>query len=159
MDQIRRWQAILALLVGLTATFAVFFLLSTSTTWAAVLKVNSTADHPDANPGDGTCKTADGVCTLRAAIAEANALAGSHMISFNTSVFSPYDPATITITGDRLPDIRRGNVTIDGTIAGVIIDGSHLSSELDDGFRITSNNKYHQGTHDPELPRRWGGYL
>ncbi|MEA2374119.1 MAG: hypothetical protein QOD53_582, partial [Thermoleophilaceae bacterium] len=37
--------------------------------------VNSTADVPDAHPGDGTCETAarNGVCTLRAAVQEANA--------------------------------------------------------------------------------------
>ncbi len=35
--------------------------------------VNSTADKPDANPGDGVCVTARGACTLRAAIMEANA--------------------------------------------------------------------------------------
>lgn len=37
--------------------------------------VNSTADVPDAHPGDGACETArgNGVCTLRAAVQEANA--------------------------------------------------------------------------------------
>ena len=35
--------------------------------------VNSTVDAPDANPGDGTCATADGACTLRAAVQEGNA--------------------------------------------------------------------------------------
>jgi len=37
--------------------------------------VNSPVDVPDANPGDDACETAAGnqVCTLRAAIQEANA--------------------------------------------------------------------------------------
>jgi CSLREA domain-containing protein len=34
--------------------------------------VDSTADEPDADPGDGACATAAGDCTLRAAIQEAN---------------------------------------------------------------------------------------
>ena len=34
--------------------------------------VDSTADAPDATPGNGVCATAAGVCTLRAAITEAN---------------------------------------------------------------------------------------
>src|SRR4051812_28097018 len=34
--------------------------------------VDSTADQPDADPGDGACATAAGDCTLRAAIQEAN---------------------------------------------------------------------------------------
>jgi hypothetical protein len=40
---------------------------------AATLAVNSEADAPDASPGDGACATADGACTLRAAVMEANA--------------------------------------------------------------------------------------
>src|SRR2546423_6481283 len=41
---------------------------------AAVFPVDSTADAVDATPGDGTCATADlvPVCTLRAAVQEAN---------------------------------------------------------------------------------------
>jgi hypothetical protein len=35
--------------------------------------VNSSKDAPDARPGDGTCRTAAGRCTLRAAVMEANA--------------------------------------------------------------------------------------
>jgi CSLREA domain-containing protein len=40
-----------------------------------VFYVNSFADAVDANVGDGTCAAADGDCTLRAAIQEANAAA------------------------------------------------------------------------------------
>src|SRR5438034_10746475 len=42
------------------------------------INVNNTADVPDWNPGDGKCETAsnNGICTLRAAIMEANAYAG-----------------------------------------------------------------------------------
>lgn len=42
--------------------------------------VDSGADAVDAMPGDGTCATASGACTLRAAIQEANALAGADTI-------------------------------------------------------------------------------
>ena len=41
------------------------------------LTVNSTADGVDASPGNGVCATAGGQCTLRAAIQEANSLAGA----------------------------------------------------------------------------------
>lgn len=47
----------------------------------AVFGVNSTADAVDAAPGNGTCADAAGQCTLRAAINEANALAGAHTIN------------------------------------------------------------------------------
>jgi CSLREA domain-containing protein len=42
--------------------------------------VNTTADTLDANPGDGFCADAAGSCSLRAAIGEANALAGADII-------------------------------------------------------------------------------
>ena len=48
---------------------------------AATFTVNSTADAPDANPGDGICSTASGECTLRAAIEETNAIAGMDTIN------------------------------------------------------------------------------
>lgn len=37
------------------------------------IQVDSTTDAPDATPGDGTCATAAGACTLRAAVMEADA--------------------------------------------------------------------------------------
>ena len=55
--------------------------------------VNSTADVVDARPGDGTCATATGACTLRAAIQEANSLAGSD------TIILPAGTYTLTITG------------------------------------------------------------
>jgi len=61
-------------------------LLSTCLTipgWAAILTVNDAGDTSDATPGDGICATAGGVCTLRAAVEEANALAGADNIHFN----------------------------------------------------------------------------
>ena len=48
--------------------------------YADIFTVNSTTDAVDANPGDGTCATAGSVCTLRAAIQEANAHAGDDTI-------------------------------------------------------------------------------
>src|SRR6267142_2371732 len=50
---------------------------------AATFTVNSTADAVEWNPGDGICETAagNGVCTLRAAIQETNALPGADIIN------------------------------------------------------------------------------
>jgi len=84
---------------------------------AAAFIVNDAGDAPDATPGDGVCATAGGVCTLRAAIMEANALAGADSITFAPSV------GTITLTSS-LPQIT-GDLTITGRGAGVtIIDGA-----------------------------------
>ncbi len=45
---------------------------------AVTYQVNSTADDSDASPGDGICQTSSpGVCTLRAAVEEANVTGGT----------------------------------------------------------------------------------
>jgi CSLREA domain-containing protein len=43
--------------------------------------VDTTADTQDATPGNGTCADANGMCSLRAAITEANASAGTDEIT------------------------------------------------------------------------------
>ena len=48
---------------------------------AADFTINSTADAVDASAGDGKCAVADGRCTLRAAVQEANALGGASTIA------------------------------------------------------------------------------
>jgi CSLREA domain-containing protein len=55
---------------------------SPSLAFPATFLVNHVADVVDAAPGDGVCETApgNGICTLRAAIQEANALAGADTV-------------------------------------------------------------------------------
>lgn len=93
---------------------------------AATFTVNSTADAVDANPGNGVCATAGGVCTLRAAIQEANALAGA-----DTIVFAVDGTFTLTLTGSGEDAAATGDldITDDLTITGngqalTIIDGN-----------------------------------
>jgi len=78
----------------------------------ASFTVNSTADAPDLNPGDGTCAASAGapICTLRAAIQEANASAGADTITFNIgagtqgiNLNSVLPPITETLTIDAFP--------------------------------------------------------
>jgi CSLREA domain-containing protein len=76
---------------------------------AASFTVNSTGDAGDANAGNGACATSGGACTLRAAIQEANALAGPDQIDF--AIGSGLQ--TITVSSS-LPAIT-GAVTIDAT--------------------------------------------
>lgn len=52
----------------------------------ASFTVNSNGDAVDANPGNGVCATAGAVCTLRAAIMEANHLAGNDSITINAGL-------------------------------------------------------------------------
>jgi uncharacterized repeat protein (TIGR01451 family) len=90
--------------------------------------VNDTSDLADATPGDNICDAGAGLCTLRAAIQEANATAGTQPITF--SVAGIFQPAT------AYPPLT-GRVDIDGTTAPgyagvpvVWIDGASVATGL-----------------------------
>ncbi|MFL6277241.1 MAG: C25 family cysteine peptidase [Blastocatellia bacterium] len=92
---------------------------------AAVFTVNSTGDQADLVPGDGVCLTANGDCTLRAALEETNALAGADTINFNIGTGTP----SITPAA-ALPSIT-DRLTIDGNSGGaarVQINGSGVAT-------------------------------
>jgi CSLREA domain-containing protein len=72
--------------------------------------VRSRGDEPDARPGNGVCATSLGTCTLRAAIQEANAIAGADTVAFDIPGSAPY---RIQLT-DRLPGMWNSGTTIDG---------------------------------------------
>lgn len=76
--------------------------------------VNSTGDADDANKGDEICATAAGVCTLRAAIEEANRHSGPDRINFD--IPAAQNAAVDIQVTDRLPIINDSS-------GGVIIDG------------------------------------
>jgi len=96
-------------------------------TRAATFIVDSTADAVDAVPGDGVCATAGGACTLRAAIQEANALAGRDVVMLSdlayTLTIAPAVPLDET-TGDL--DIRDDLDLIGGPAGGTIVDANRL---------------------------------
>lgn len=79
---------------------------------ALTFTVDSTGDSADASIGNGACATSGGVCTLRAAIAEANAHAGPDTIAFN---IAGSGVQTIQL-GNALPTLNdaSGPTTIDG---------------------------------------------
>ena len=98
-----------------------------------VFTVDVTTDDADANPGDGTCATSGGDCTLRAALEETNALAnapagpdeirfdipgaGPHTIQLQSGLPDVTDP--VVIDGSTEPDFSGDPV--------VAIDGSAFS--------------------------------
>ena len=89
-SKLRKWllvAAIMLLTVPLTALEKAL---------GAEFHVNSTRDGEDAAPANGFCETATiGQCTLRAAIQEANALAGNDIIDFAIPTSDPgFDPGT-----------------------------------------------------------------
>ena len=101
---------------------------------AATFTVDITADAVDAVPGDGICATAAGACSLRAAVQEANALAGPDTIDLpaGTYVLTLAGPAedagasgdldvhdTLTITG-----AGAATTVIDGNASSRVVEAS-----------------------------------
>jgi CSLREA domain-containing protein len=104
-----------------------------------VFTVNSTADAPDADPLDGVARTADGHCTLRAAVMQANYSGGA-------TIILPAGTYTITrvgyddnaIAGDL--DIS-ADIVIQGAGAGVTIVDGNGSVTHDRVFQVLSTVK------------------
>src|SRR3989442_3563837 len=94
---------------------------------AATFTVNDTADAVDAAPGNGSCATAGGTCTLRAAIQEANAHTGADTIMVPAGTYLLTIPGRgedAAVTGDL--DIT-DDVTITGAGAdSTIVDGNRI---------------------------------
>ena len=93
-----------AVIVSLVLT-GLFLLPDRVSRAATTFTVNSLADTPDAAPGNGICADAGGLCTLRAALQEANASAGDDTINFSVA-------GTINLTG-ALPTIT-SNINMNG---------------------------------------------
>jgi CSLREA domain-containing protein len=93
----------------------------------ATFTVNTTADTPDANPGDGVCVDASDKCSLRGAVMEANALGdGPHTIILQAG--QPYmlsrDVTTNDTPAEDDVDVR----------AAVTIRGNGATVERDPGL-------------------------
>lgn len=96
------------LLLVVTGIFAV------TNGYAATFTVDTATDAVDSNPGNGVCATSGNNCSLRAAVQEANALAGADIITLPAGIYQ----LTITGTGEEQAasgdlDIRT-DITING---------------------------------------------
>ena len=94
-------------------------------TEVTTFRVNSTGDAVDAAPGNGVCRTASGACTLRAAIQEANALAGAQAVMLPAGVYkiTLAEPANGGIAGGDLDITGPARITGAGA-ARTTIDGN-----------------------------------
>ncbi|HNG33922.1 MAG TPA: choice-of-anchor Q domain-containing protein, partial [Blastocatellia bacterium] len=107
--------------------------------------VNNLSDVSDSNAGDGVCATSGGVCTLRAAIEEANALASScSPLSINFSV-----TGTITLANGQLlithPSLTvngpgASQLTVTGNNASRVFEVNIASTTTINGLTITGGN-------------------
>jgi len=110
---------------ALATAVAIGVCLATSSAFAAIFSVNSTADTGDATPGDGACFTGvfiqiapgvfTGECTLRAAIEEGNALAGADVVEFAATL--PTVAGVVEIFPTSLLSTISDPLTIDGYTA------------------------------------------
>src|SRR5688572_19570463 len=86
--------------------------------------VNSTRDALDSDVGNGECATADGLCTLRAAIQETNALAGADTIVVPAGMYALGIPSlnqNLADNGDL--DITDSLTITGGGADATIVDG------------------------------------
>ena len=115
-------------------------LLVPATAFADYFFVDSTTDAVDAAPGDFLCADANGNCTLRAAVMEANALAGADTIKLGANTYRltlPGNAEHAAASGDL--DIL-GPVTIEGlNPVSTIIDGGGIDRifEIIDAGNVT----------------------
>lgn len=99
--------------------------------------VTSTLDTVDANPGDGLAADVDGNATLRAAVIDANALAGADTITLGTGVFA------LSIGGRNENAAATGDLDIVGdlTIEGAGADQTILdAAQLDRFFHVAAGS-------------------
>jgi hypothetical protein len=83
-----------------------------------------------------TSSADSGPGTLRQALLDAQS---GDTITFDAAIFPPSAPVTISVTSE-LPHIHQGNMTIDGSNAGVILDGSNIPTETEAlGLEISSD--------------------
>ncbi|MGI8926142.1 MAG: hypothetical protein ACR2HN_05770 [Tepidiformaceae bacterium] len=83
-------------------------------------------------PEEAVCPD-EALCTLRRAIEFVNPdeSGNRYTITFDAGVFPPGAPTTIAVLAGQLPVTTRGFVTIDGSAAGVVIDGAALPQPAD----------------------------
>ena len=110
--------------VAVAASVLVLFLLAVSPAAGAIFTVNDTTDLVDTSPGDGTCRTTVFTCSLRAAIQEANALAGPDDVTVPAGIY------TLTITGTHEDGATTGDLDI---ASDVDITGAGLGQTIVDG--------------------------
>ncbi len=122
-------KSILVAFVSMLVLFGSFLSPPGATSGGGTFTVNSPGDASDSNPGDCLCSTSGGVCTLRAAIEEANACAGPQTIQFAQAMTISPATALPALTDDgTIIDASNQWVADNGhLVPGVVLDGNNGS--------------------------------
>ena len=100
--------------------------------FAATFVVDDTTDAVDVAAGDGTCATAAGSCTLRAAIQETNALAGSDAITLSAGEY------VLAIPGSDEDEAAAGDLDVTGSLS---VTGAAAASTIIDMPNAVSTSR------------------
>jgi CSLREA domain-containing protein len=99
------------------------------------LLVTTTADQVDALPGNAACATANGACSLRAAVQEANRLPGRQTIIVPAGVYglsiSPVNEAGFDPAAGGDLDLLDAVTVMGAGPTSVVVDGNHISRLFD----------------------------
>ncbi|CAN7555975.1 Ig-like domain-containing protein [Paenibacillus sp. LjRoot56] len=101
-------RSMLVFFLMLVAIVGVWFSFVGSAKAATTFTVNTTMDVVDANPGNGICNDGNGDCSIRAALMEANALAGTDTITI--------PPGTYTLNSTLGQLVINSDVILDGNL-------------------------------------------
>lgn len=101
---------------------------------APIFSVNSTSDANDDVPGDGVCHTPAGTCTLRAAISEANRVAGS-----DVTINLPAGTYILQILPSASDDEFSGDLNLAAPVSGsplIMLVGAGATTTIIDANHI-----------------------
>src|SRR5579859_4131825 len=132
--RLTRWLPGTLVMVTVIAALSTAGLPARAAPASPTFTVNSTLDAVDANPGDGVCATSGSVCTLRAAIMEAN-----HTPGGGATIIVPAGPISykVAIPASGGDDETTGDLNIMGHLTllshNVVIDASLAHDRV---FRI-----------------------
>jgi hypothetical protein len=109
---------------------------------AATFNVNNSGDAGDATPGNSVCATSGGVCTLRAAVDESNALSSNDVINVPSGTYTLGGTTGEDANAGGDLDIQgNGTLTIRGASARTTIVRSGVADRvfqvLDSGTSLT----------------------
>lgn len=106
----------------------------------SIFTVNSSTDATDVNPGDGICETGtgNGICTLRAAVMEANNFGGTDTILVPAGNYTITIPGNDDVSAVGDLDILESLEIVGDGAASTIIDGN----AIDRIFHIIAPNNH-----------------